>query len=115
MAIDFKKIAMKETVLSEIMEGRTKVQKTDGEVHITEFDIVPDKKGVPYAVCAINDTEFINGGHVLTRIFLSIIEVFSGDKEKAREEFKASGGIRVKLTRKKTDGGHDITTVEVLD
>lgn len=114
MAINFRKIATQQTILSDLMDGRTKVSKTDGTIHISDFDIVPDKKGVVYAICAINDKEFINGGHVLTKIFTSIIEVFSGDKEKAREEFRASGGLDVKLTRQKTQSGHDITTVEVL-
>lgn len=114
MAINFRNIAAKQTVLSDLMDGRTKVSKTDGVIHISDFDIVPDKKGEAYAVCAISPTEFINGGHVLTRIFTSIIEVFNGDKEQAREEFRKSGGLDVKLERRKTGSGHDITAVEVL-
>lgn len=114
MSFNFKKIAQQETTISDLMQGRTKVQKTDGVVHIEDFDLVANANGETYAICAINGTQFINGGFVLTRVFTSIVEEFEGDKERARYEFRESGGIDVKLTRKKTQAGHDITTVEVL-
>lgn len=114
MAINFKKIAQRETVISDIMSNRKKVDKTDGKVHISDFDIVANDKGEAYAVCAINKDEFINGGFVLTRIFTAIVEEFGGEIAEAREEFRNSGGLDVKLMRKKTKGGRDITTVEVL-
>lgn len=114
MSFNFKKIAQQETTISDIMQGRTKVQKSDGTVHIEDFDIVSNTKGEAYAICAINDSHFINGGFVLSRVFTAIVEEFEGDKERARYEFRESGGIDVKLTRKKTQAGHDITTVEVL-
>ena len=114
MAINFKKIAKQETVISDIMENRVKVDKTDGKIHIEDFDLVANEKGEVYAICAINDSQFINGGFVLTRIFTAFVEEFEGDKERCRNEFKASGGIDVKLVRKKTRAGRDITTVEVL-
>lgn len=114
MAINFKNIAQRETVISDIMTNRKKVDKTDGEVHICDFDVVSNGKGEAYAVCAINENEFINGGFVLSRIFASIVEEYSGNIEKAREDFREYGGLDVKLTRKKTKGNRDITTVEVL-
>lgn len=114
MAINFKNIARAETVISDIMENRTKVDKTNGEIDIVDFDIVGASNGEPYAVCAINDKHFINGGHVLTRIFLAIVAEYDGKIERAREDFRESGGLRVKLERKKTKAGRDITTVEVL-
>lgn len=112
--IDFNKIARRETVISDIMESRVKVDKTDGEFHICDFDIVAGKEGEPYAVCALNSKEFINGGFILTRIFLAFVEDYEGHKDACREDFRKSGGINVKLTRKKTRAGRDITTVEVL-
>ena len=114
MAINFKNIAQKATVLSDIMANRTKVDKKDGIVTIVDFDIVHNPKGEAYAICAIDDTHFINGGYVLTKIFIDIITEFEGDVDAAREEYRASEPLRVKLTRTKTKAGRDITNVEVL-
>lgn len=114
MAINFKNIARKETVISDIMVNRRKVDKTNGVVHINDFDIVSNTNGEAYAVCAIGDEEFINGGFVLTRVFSAIVEEYHGDIETARHDFREAGGLDVKLTRKKTKGNRDITTVEVM-
>ena len=114
MAINFKKIAKRNTVLSSIMESRTKVEKKDGKYHIEDFDIIAGKNGEAYAICAINDRNFINGGFVLTKIFEDIVREYNGDLEKAREDFVKDGGFDVELKREKTSTGHDITTVTVL-
>ena len=114
MTINFKKIAQAQTTISEVMQGRQKVNKTDGIFNITDFDIVSNTTGEAYAVCAISDTEFINGGFVLTKIFAAILEECGGNIDMARSEFAQSGGLRVKLKREKTRSGRDITTVEVL-
>ena len=114
MAINFRNIAKRETVISDIMENRTKVDKVNCRYNIVDFDIVANAKGESYAVCAINDREFINGGFVLSRIFGSIIDEYDGDKEKARADFRAQGGITVELKKSKTRAGRDITTVEVI-
>lgn len=114
MAINFKKIAQQETVISDIMTNRVKVKKTDGDVHICDFDIISTGTGEAYAICAINEDQFINGGFVLTKIFSAIIAEYDGDVNKAREDFRESGGIDVRLQRKKTRDGHDIVAVEVI-
>lgn len=114
MAINFKKIAKAATVISDIMETREKAKKTDGEFHIEDFDIVTSTTGEPYAVCAINDGKFINGGFVLTKIFLDIVTEYDGKVDRAREDFREAGGLDVKLKREKTRNGHDIVSVEVL-
>lgn len=112
--INFKKIAQAQTTISEVMQGRQKVNKTDGIFNIIDFDIVGNREGEAYAVCAISDTEFINGGFVLTKIFGAIVEECDGNIAMAREEFAKAGGLEVKLKREKTKSGRDITTVEVL-
>lgn len=114
MAINFKKIAQEQTFISTIMEGRTKVEKTDGVVTIYDFDIVPSKKGEAYAVCAISDKHFINGGYVLSKIFKAIVDEFEGDVDAAREDFRNSGGLKVRLEKSRTQDGKSITKVEVL-
>ena len=111
---NFREIAKRETVISDIMENRVKVDKADGKIHIEDFDIVANGNGEAYAICAISPSQFINGGFILTRIFTSFVEDFGGDKEACRAEFRESGGLDVMLKRKKTKAGRDITTVEVL-
>lgn len=114
MAINFKKIAKAATVISDIMETREKTSKTDGKIHIEDFDIVHGLTGEPYAVCAINGENFINGGFVLTKIFLDIVTEYDGNIKKAREDFRAEGGLDVELKREKTRAGHDIVSVRIL-
>lgn len=113
MAFNFKNIAQNATTLSDIMNNRTKVNKTDGEYTIVDFDVVT-VKGSTYALCAINDKEYINGGTVLTRVFQDIIACFEGDIEAAREEYKESEPLKVRLTRGMTKEGKNITTVDIL-
>lgn len=113
MSINFKKLAAQETVLSEIMEGRTKSHKEDGEITIVDFDMVADAKGEAYAVIAISDEHFINGGHVLTRIISSFIEA-AGDIETAREEYAKSEPVRAKLEKTTTKSGRTLTKVTIL-
>ena len=114
MAINFKNIAQKATVLSDIMADREKVEKKDGIVTIVDFDIVCNPKGEAYAVCAIDEKHFINGGYVLTKIFTDIVREFDGDVNAAREEYRASEPLKVKLTKTKTKANRDITNVQVL-
>lgn len=113
MAFNFKSVAQNATTLSDIMNERVKVKKTDGEYTIVDFDIVT-VKGSTYVVCAINDKEYINGGMVLTRVFQDIVACFEGDIEAAREEYKQSEPLKVRLTRGETKEGKNITTVDIL-
>ena len=115
MALNFKKIAKSATVLSDIMEHRTKVKKQEGEYHIEDFDVIVNEKGEQYVICAISESEFINGGFVLNKIFNEFIAMNDGDITGTREEFRKSGGIKVKLTKSETKTGKSLTKVEVLD
>lgn len=115
MPINFKNIAQRATVLSPVMQGRTKVDKEDGRYHIYDFDIVTNTNGEPYAICAINDDEFINGGYVLTKIFLDVMaDAGDMDIEEVRAEFRRSGGLDVELKRTRTKNKRDITQVTIL-
>lgn len=106
----FAKLAQSSITLSDIMNGRVKVDKVDGEYHITDFDLVAGDSG-PYAVCAVSDTEYINGGAILTKIFVDIVKEYSGDIDAARDAFSADGGITVKLARGTTKQGRSIVRV----
>ena len=104
------------------MNGRNKVDKTDGVYNLLDFDIVTlngidPKTGrpkVPYAIFAISDTEFINGGEILTKVAKAFVDNMGGDIEAAREAFRNSGGMKVKLKKGLTASGNNITKVEVL-
>ena len=111
--LNIRKIAQRATTISDIMEGREKVDKVDGIYHITDFDLVANSDGEVYAVCAINEKQFINGGMVLTKALSSIVEEF-GNIEDAREQFRMEGGLNVRLERKKTQKGRDLTAVTIL-
>lgn len=122
MAINFREIAVRETCLSDIMNGREKVDKKDGVYHVYDFDIIdiggtnPKTKlpREPYAIVAISDKEFINGGAVLTKIIKAIVDECGGDIEFARAEFRNSGGFDIKLTKGNTANGNNITMVDIL-
>lgn len=114
MAINFKKIAQNATVLSDLMAGREKTAKEDGIFTIEDFDIVSNPKGEAYAICAINEKQFINGGYVLTRIFTDIVAEYDGDIAAARDDYRKSELLKVRLTRGKTSAGRTITNVEIL-
>lgn len=114
MAINFKNIAKAQTVISDIMTSREKVNNKEGIFTITDFDFVSGTKGA-YVVCAVNDREYINGGLVLTRIFQECVAQNGGDLEATREDYRRSGGIRVKLSRSFTKSGNTIVKVDVLD
>lgn len=113
MAINFRKIAEDATILSDLMSGREKVAKTDGIVTLRDFDLVPDKNGEVYAIFAISDTEFINGGAVLTKIAIEWVNA-CGDIATAREELRKTEGVTVKLKADRTKDGKNLTKVEVL-
>lgn len=113
MAINFKKIATQQVTLSDIMQNRTKLANKVGRFHISDFDIVPGSKGV-YAICAVSDTEFINGGYILTKIFQAAIAECGGDIDTCRDEFRKSGGLDIETCMKVTKAGNSIMEVKVL-
>lgn len=113
MAFNFRAVAQNATTISDLMNNRVKVDKNNGEYTIVDFDIVTIKNST-YVVCAINDREYINGGMVLTRVFQDIVACFEGDIEAAREEYKNSEPLRVRLTKSRTSEGKNITTVDIL-
>lgn len=122
----FAEIAKKETTLSPVLQGRTKVSVADiiskypDGVTIMEFDLIrtKDKKGVEseYPVIAIKEDSAVCffGGFVLHRIVKEWAELYSGDVAEASRNLAEAGGVKIKMQESKTNSGNNITTVEVV-
>ena len=127
MANKFAEIAKKETSLSRIMEGRTKVtqesimQKFPDGVTVTEFDFLTvndPKKGVttfPVLTIAEEPTLCFFGGAILSKICAAWASACDGDAEQASEELKAAGGCKMKFVNSRTKSGNNITLVEIVE
>lgn len=126
MSIDIRKIAQQATVMSELMEGKEKIDMADiikyhkdgitinaadkvqvsddtkeggiGEFYVFTFEEEPKK--------------FAFSGFILSKIFDEILKAVEGDFD----EFKTvlADGLKVKLKEGKTKGKQNITLVEVL-
>ena len=115
MAFDFKKKAIKATTLSDIYEGRTKIEEKNGEYHAFDFDIVNGENNKAYAVVAVSETEFINAATVLSDVFIGFVEDYEGDIDACREDFRNSGGFDFRLSKRKSkDSGRPYWGVEII-
>lgn len=116
----FEELAKKETTLSELMVGR----KLDTEEII---DMFPD--GATIIACDMVTTEdahysvvhfsevmgaFYTGGIVLTNIVDAWIKEYNGDMSLLNHDLRESGGVKIKLTAKKTKSGKNVTSIEVV-
>lgn len=122
----FVAIAKKETVLSEVMEDRTKlsvdeiIEKYPNGVTIIEFDIVtiedPKKGSSTFPVFAIKEdpeTCFF-GGAILSKIASEWANAYGGDIETASAELTKCGGVKIKMYAKKTKAGNNLTAVDII-
>lgn len=127
MANRFSDIAKKETSLSRIMEGRTKVKQEDimakfpDGVTVTEFEFLTvndPKKGVStFPVLTIAEAPHVCffGGAILSKICAAWASEFDGDAEAASDALKADGGCKMKFVNSRTKTGNNITLVEIVD
>ena len=119
--VDFRKIAENNTSSSPVMRGREKIATDDviakypGGITLTGFDIIPNDNG-GYAIFTFAEEpdKFINGGSILTKIAFEWADGFDDDVAAASRTLAESGGVKVRLSRKKTKKGNTITAVEVL-
>lgn len=117
----FVEMAKKETTLSRLLAGRTKIETEDviknypDGVTLIEFDYIEqNEQAYPIFCIAENKEVCFFGGLVLDKIARKWIEAYEGDIEMASDDLKTSGGVKVKLSTKKTSTGKTITSVEVL-
>ena len=127
--MDFKKIALNATTMSELMNGRNKmdteelIKKYPDGVIIDFIDNVNmsqedgDTENVWIFVTKEQPDKFTFGGFVLAKIFNNILAEFEGDYDTMIEEYNSSlkeDKLRVKLERAKTKSKREITKVTVL-
>ena len=126
--MDFKKIAIDTTTISEIMNGRDKM---DTEELIKEYpegvtiDFIDNvnmqqedgEENVWIFVTEEQPNKFTFAGFVLAKIFNNILAEFEGDYAEMIETYNSAlkeDKLRVKLERAKTKAKREITKVTVL-
>ena len=126
--MDFKKIALDATTISEIMNGRDKmdteelIKKYPEGVTIDFIDNVnmqqeDGEENVWIFVTEEQPNKFTFAGFVLAKIFNNILAEFEGDYAETIETYNSAlkeDKLRVKLERAKTKAKREITKVTVL-
>lgn len=126
--MDFKKIALDATIMSELMNGRDKmdteelIKKYPNGVTIDFIDNVnmqqeDGEENVWIFVTEEQPDKFTFAGFVLAKIFNNILSEFEGDYAKMIETYNSAlkeDKLRVKLERAKTKTKREITKVTVL-
>lgn len=126
--MDFKKIALDATTMSELMSGRDKmdteelIKKYPNGVTIDFIDNVnmqqeDGEENVWIFVTEEQPDKFTFAGFVLAKIFNNILSEFEGDYDEMIETYNSAlkeDKLRVKLERAKTKSKREITKVTVL-
>lgn len=126
--MDFKKIALDATTMSELMSGRDKmdteelIKKYPDGVTIDFIDNVnmqqeDEEENVWIFVTEEQPNKFTFAGFVLAKIFNNILSEFEGDYAEMIETYNSAlkeDKLRVKLERAKTKSKREITKVTVL-
>lgn len=126
--MDFKKIALDVTTMSELMNGRDKmdteelIKKYPNGVTIDFIDNVnmqqeDGEENVWIFVTEEQPNKFTFAGFVLAKIFNNILDKFEDDYAEMIETYNSAlkeDKLRVKLERAKTKSKREITKVTVL-
>lgn len=126
--MDFKKVALDATTMSELMNGRDKmdteelIKKYPEGVTIDFIDNVnmqqeDGEENVWIFVTEEQPDKFTFAGFVLAKIFNNILSEFEGDYAEMIETYNSAlkeDKLRVKLERAKTKAKREITKVTVL-
>lgn len=126
--MDFKKIALDATTMSELMSGRDKmdteelIKKYPDGITIDFIDNVnmqqeDEEENVWIFVTEEQPNKFTFAGFVLAKIFNNILAEFEGDYAEMIETYNSAlkeDKLRVKLERAKTKSKREITKVTVL-
>ena len=114
----FRDLAVRATTLSDLMDGRDKIDTEDLISEYPEGFTVDDLDlctvgDEPLWVYTLreDDSVFAFAGSVLKKIFDACLTSCEGELDALHEEFD---GLKIKLKSGKTKKGKDITLVEVL-
>lgn len=120
MAFNFRSSAAS-AVSSPVMNGRDKITMDefikrfpDGAT-LVQFDKLTGQNG-EYVVFNIqeDDAVFISGGVIFVAIVDAWLNEFSGNIVNCNRELIASGGVKFKAYKEKTNKGNTITRVDIL-
>ena len=118
----FTEMAKKETSVSRILENREKVSVEDimhdypTGVTIIDFDLVSlEDTTFPVFAIAENPTVAFFGGTILNKIVAKWLSAYDGDLEECAADLRASGGVKVRLSKGKTKAGQRVTLVDIID
>lgn len=118
---NFREIAKKATELSELMNGREKIEtgelikKFPDGVTIMAVDMIETAEATyPVILIKEDDKVFYTGGIVLKKIVDQWLDMFDRDAEKCSEELAKDGGVMVMLEETKTKKNQNVTKVTVL-
>ncbi len=108
---------------SRIMKDRVKISTDDiiakypNGVTIDEFDLIQKADGSAYPVFAFreNPTCYFNGGALAKKIVDEWIKMYDGDIDTACDDLKGSGGVKFRLSHKKTRTGKTITAFDPVE
>lgn len=126
--MDFKKVALDATTMSELMNGRDKmdteelIKKYPDSITIDFIDNVnmqqeDGEENVWIFVTEEQPNKFTFAGFVLAKIFNNILAEFEGNYAEMIETYNSAlkeDKLRVKLERAKTKSKREITKVTVL-
>lgn len=119
----FIEVANKALAISPVIEGRNKIltdevidQFPEG-VTITSLDLIRNPEGDVYPVFAIKEdkTLYFNGGALALKVALAWVEMNCGDIEETNKALADVGGVKVKLGKKRTKKGQNLTTFTVIE
>lgn len=118
----FTKMAKKATTISRILENREIVSIEDimrdypDGITLVDFDLISlDNETFPVFAIAENPVTALYGGTILNKIVANWLGAYDGDLEQCAADLRASGGVKVILSKGKTKAGQDITLVDVID
>ena len=114
-------IALKQTTISAVMEGKTKISAKDlidlypAGVTVVDFDLLEGDKGLYCVVAFAEDhTRYLNGGKILTDIVKSWVSAYGDSVDEAVSALQAEGGVKMKFKLATTKNGKNITLVEIV-
>lgn len=121
--MNFRDVAKKAVKVSDLAEGKEKISteeiidKYPEKITINGFERCEMGNKVKFIYTLKEEPEkFAYAGLMLEKCFNSIISAYGGDYIRAQKEFSLDKqGLPVKLEKKTTLDGNDITVVTILD
>ncbi len=102
-----KERAMKAKTLSEVMDGRTKLETKDvvgQELTVIDVDVIHPAEGRDYCVVVFDEypDKFLFGGAVLTSIIQNLIHTCGDSRDQFLAELNDEGGLKIRMVTKKS-------------